>query len=325
MFSKRLPGCGMKIIHKSNSTEVTRKHSRPARRCFIEYRWNSRSRTSFGNETSDESAATVDVVVVDCFASLVVGPVALASLSSPLSSFAFVSAAQPFTFFFSTFAFILDVRLSRTHSLTQHIHYSLGRCWFFFIVCCDANTLTDTGMHITQTHLNRTLIFFFGNFSSFHLGISSFFLCSCLICSILLVEVYPTWLCSLCAFLVELSSSRIYLRLKSTTLLRSLQAFNPYTKYICTHTHKWISQQPRLTSKAISSSFLFVYANKSDSVGAVAPHEFFGCQQISEDETMMMAMESSVTKILLRLSNKFMTPERKVNEKKTKQLLNFKS
>lgn len=201
MFSKRLPGCGMKITHKSNSTEVTKKHSRPARRCFIEYRWNNRSSTSFGSETSDEMAATVDVVVVvDCFASLVVGPSAGASLSLPqpppsppsLSSFAFVSAAQPFTVFFSPFAFILDIRLSRARLTQLHSHslYSLVvRCWFLFIICRNANTLTVAHTHITKIHLHGRW-YFWGQFQFLSLG--NFLLCFCLICSILFFEVCAT-------------------------------------------------------------------------------------------------------------------------------------
>lgn len=46
--------CGTQIAHKSNSTDATRKLSRPARRCLMEYRWNRLSSTSFGKDTSAE-------------------------------------------------------------------------------------------------------------------------------------------------------------------------------------------------------------------------------------------------------------------------------
>lgn len=94
IFSTFLPCCGTKITHKSNSTEVARKHSRPARRCFIEYRWNSRSRTSFGKDTSDE------IAVVGLFSL----PFPLPSPSlSPLT----LTSAQPFPFPFA-FGFSVD-------------------------------------------------------------------------------------------------------------------------------------------------------------------------------------------------------------------------
>lgn len=38
-LSQPLIWCGANIVHKSNSTDVARKHSRPALRCLIEYRW----------------------------------------------------------------------------------------------------------------------------------------------------------------------------------------------------------------------------------------------------------------------------------------------
>lgn len=118
IFSKVFPCCGTKITHKSNKTEVARKHSRPARRCFIEYRWNSRSRTSFGKDTSDEIA---------------VGLVLPLSSPLPLSPFSLTSAQPfPFAFVFSAVAFILSF-LSLSVCVCVWIFSNIP-VWFFTLL-----------------------------------------------------------------------------------------------------------------------------------------------------------------------------------------------
>lgn len=117
IFSLLLPCCGTQITHKSNRTEVARKHSRPARRCLIEYRWNSRSNTSFGNETSDE-IAVCSVVLFSWPSPSLLPPLSLAS-AHPL----------PFAFFLSVAAFIL--RKLYTSLCVDSVFYVIFIFFFF--------------------------------------------------------------------------------------------------------------------------------------------------------------------------------------------------